>query len=130
MNISKSVEAIFNYKSNNGTNCLTISFSMNGLYQNQTGKRPDSSLPLFNETETTILYLIKLAEENKLKMNKILNSVNENGMTLFASAALYSESIARELLTRNVDVKTIDGLFQTPGFRVSKIFCLFYFNLN
>ena len=74
---------------------------------------------MFKEIESTILYLIKLAEDNKLNMDKILNSVTEDGKTLFTRAALYSESVALELLPRNVDVKTVDNLFQTPEFRVN-----------
>ena len=91
-------------------------------YQSETGKFPDSSMPMFNEIESTFFYLIKVAEDNKLNMNKILNYVTESGRTLFAHAAKFSESLALELLTRNVDVKTVDQMFQTPVFKVSYIF--------
>ena len=74
---------------------------------------------MFNEIESTIFYLIKLAEDNKLDMDKILNWVTEDGQTLFWNAAFYSESLALELLTRNIDVKTVDHLFQIPCFKVS-----------
>ena len=117
--MSTLLKSIFNYKDKNGINCLIISFDMMIWYHHETGNVPDSSMPLFNEIETTILYLIKLAEDNKLNMDKILNSVTANGKTLFMNAALYSESLALELLKRNVDVKTVDDSFQTPSFRVS-----------
>ena len=130
MNMPKLVESIFNYKSKNGTNCLIISFEMMAKYHNKTGKLPDSSMPMFNEIESTILYLIKLAEDNKLNMDKILNWVNKIGKTLFWNAAYYSESLALELLKRNVDVKTVDHLFRTPSFRVSLILLLILINLE
>ena len=76
-------------------------------------------MEMFNEIESTILYLIKLAEENKLNLKNILNWVAEDGQTLFWNAALYSEPLTLELLSRNVDVKTVDYLFQTVSFKVS-----------
>ena len=65
-----------------------------------------------------VLYLT-LAEDKKLNMEKILNYVTKTGTTLFKVAAGNSESLALELLKRNVDVKTVDHLFQTPPFEVS-----------
>ena len=117
--MQKMVELIFSYESKNGINCMIVSFDMMAKYLSETDKFPDSSMPMFNEIESTIFYLIKLAEDNKLNMNKILNSVTENGKTLFWNAALYSESVANELLKRKVDVKIVDLLFQTTTFRVS-----------
>ena len=119
MNMPKLIESIFNYKNENGTDCLIISFDMMAKYYNETGNFPDSSLLMFNEIESTILCLIKRAEDNKLNMDEILNLVTENGKTLFHHATIFSESLALELLTSNVDVKTIDDLFQTPSFEVS-----------
>ena len=115
----KLVDLIFNYKDKDGFNCLIISFDMMVKYEHETGNVPDSSMPMFNEIETTILYLIKLAEDNKLNMEKILNLVTEDGITLFCNAAAFSESLALELLTRNVHVKIVDHLFLIPSFRVS-----------
>ena len=122
MNMPQLAKSIFDHKNKNGINCLIVSFNMMRLYENETGNKPDSSVPMFNEIESTVLYLIKLAEDNKLNMDKILNWMAENGMNLFYGAALYSESLALELLRRNVDVKTVDNLFRTPPFRVSFIF--------
>ena len=118
-NKQKLVESIFDYKSKDGYNCMIVSFDMMARYTNETGNLPDSSMPMFNEIESTLFYLIKLADDNKLNMDKILNWTGDNGRTLFSNAAFYSESLATELLKRNVDVKTVDDLFQTPSFRVS-----------
>ena len=101
---------------------MIISFDMMAKYQIETGNLPDSSMKMFNKIESTICYLIKLVENNKLNLNKILNWVAEDGMTLFFRATVYSESLAIELLKRNVDVKIVDNLFQTLSFRVSYFF--------
>ena len=119
MIMPKLVESIFDYKNKNGSNCMLISFEMMNRYNIETGNFSDSSMPMFNEIESTLFYLIKLAEDNKLNMDKILNWTANDGETLFKSAAWYSESLATELLKRNVDVKTVDNLFQTPSFEVS-----------
>ena len=70
MNMPKLVESVLNYKDKDGYNCMIISFDMMSRYPHETGKLPDSSMSMFNEIESTILYLIKLAEDNKLNMNK------------------------------------------------------------
>ena len=119
MNMQKLAESIFSYKDKNGANCLIFSFDMIAKYQNETRSLPDSSMPMFNEIESTIFYLIKLADDNNLNLDKILNSLTEDGVTLFWNATLYSESLALELLSRNVDVKIVNHLFQTTSFRVS-----------
>ena len=119
MKMMKLLESIFNYKDIDGSNCLIDSFRMIGAYASETGNRPDSSLPMFNEIESTIFYLIKLAEDNNLNMDKILNSVTANGKTLFWHVAFFSEPLALELLSRKVDVKIVDHFFQTSSFRVS-----------
>ena len=117
LTIKKLVESTLNFKNKDGYNCLIVSFSLMTSYQNETRKIPTSSMPMFDEIESTIFYLIKLADDNKLSMNKILNSVT--GQSLFWNASFFYESLALELLTRNVDVKTVDYLFQTVSFRVS-----------
>ena len=122
MNMTELVETIFDYKSKNGYNCMMSPFEMIGYYHNETGNVPDSSMEMFNEIESTILYLIKLAEDNKLNLENIINWVTEDGQTLFWRASLNSESLALELLSRNVDVKTVDSLFQTVSFKVINCF--------
>ena len=123
MNMSNLVESIFDYKNKNGLNCIIASIDMIGWYKIKTGNFPDSSMPMFNETESTVLFLIKLAEDNKLNINNILNWVPDNGQTLFWKAAFFTESLALKLLSRNVDVKTVDHKFETVSFRVSQLFC-------
>ena len=117
--ISELVESIFDFKNEYGYNCMIVSFNMMEWHKNETGNVPDSSLEMFNEIESTVLYFIKLAVDNNLNLDKILNWVTENGETLFFRASFYSESLALELLSRNVDVKTVDNLFITPLFQVS-----------
>ena len=119
MSMTKLVESIFDYKDNDGYNCMIVSFDMIAKYRNKTGSVPDSSMKMFNEIEWTISYLIKLAEDNELNLTNILNWVGEDGQTLFWKAANNSESLALELLAKNVDVKTVDDLFQTVSFEVS-----------
>ena len=96
-----------------------ILFDMMSWYQIKTGKYPDSSMPMFVEIEATALYLIKMAEDNNIDLDRILNSTSGNGKTVFWLAAYNSESLARELLKRKVVVKTVDNLFRIPIFRVS-----------
>ena len=81
---------------------------------------PDSSMPMFTEIESTVRYLLKLAEDNNLDMDKIINWTGNDGDTLFSNAACYSESLVSELLKTNfVVVTTVDNLFTIPSFRVS-----------
>ena len=96
-----------------------ILFDMMVKYYIQTLKFPDSNLPMFDEIESSAFYLIKIAEDNNLKMDDILNRTADNGKTLFCLAAFYSELLASELLKKNVVLTTVDNLFQIPDFRVS-----------
>ena len=119
MDTATLAKSIFEFTVNEGYSCLLVLFDMMIKYHNQTSKLPDSNLPMFDEIESTVFYLIKMAEDNNLKMDEILNRTTNNGTTLFFQAALYSESLASELLKKNVVVTTVDNLFQTPSFRVS-----------
>ena len=92
---------------------------MMAAYCSQARKFPDSSMPMFNEIQSIALSLIKMAEDNKLNMNDILNWAANDGQTLFWNATMFSELLANELLKRNVAVKRVDYLFQVPSFRVS-----------
>ena len=118
MSMTELVKTVLDYNVN-GYTCLLVLFDMMIGYNNQTGNLPGSSLPMFLEIETTAFYLIKLAEDNKLPMDDILNWTADNGLTLFQRAAWFSESLASELLKKDVIVTTVDILFQTPSFRVS-----------
>ena len=88
-------------------------------YMNDTIKFPDSSMPMFVEIESTARYLIKMAEDNNLNMDVILNHTTDNGQTLFLKAAAYTESLASELIKKNVVVTTVNYLFEIPSFGVS-----------
>ena len=127
MDMAKLAKSIFELVNKNGNSCLLIVFDMMSWYRNQTDKRdkyPDSRMPMFTEIESTVRYLLKLAEDNNLNMDKIINWTGDDGRTLFSNAACYSESLASELLKKNVVVvTTVDNLFRIPRFRVSKIFC-------
>ena len=119
MDTATLAKSIFELVNNEGYTCLLVLFNMMAGYHNQTGKLPDSNLPMFTEIESTTFYLIKMAEDNNLKMDNILNWTTNNGKTLFWLAALFSESLASELLKKNVVVTTVDNLFRIPSFRVS-----------
>ena len=54
-----------------------------------------------------------------LNMDDILNYTGNDGTTLFSNAALFSESLANELIKKNVVVTTVNNMFQIPPFRVS-----------
>ena len=96
-----------------------ILFDMMVKYYIQTLKFPDSNLPMFDEIESAAIYLIKMAEDNNIDMDDILNWTTKSGITLFRLAALFSESLASELLKKNVVLTTVDNLFAIPPFRVS-----------
>ena len=105
-------------------NCLMSLFDMMTCNKIKTGKYPDSSMLMLDEIEATAFYLIKMAEDNNLDMDHILNWTAANGKTILFLATFYSESIARELLKKDVVVvTTVDSFFQIPTFRVSKIYC-------
>ena len=86
MSMTELVKTVLDYNVN-GYTCLLVLFDMMIGYNNQTGNLPGSSLPMFIEIESTAFYLIKLAEDNKLPMDVILNWTADHGLTLFQSAA-------------------------------------------
>ena len=119
MDIKTLAKSIFEFSNKQTYTCLLTLFNMSTKYLNRTGKFPDSEMPMFNETELTAFFLIKMAEDNNLNMVDILNWTADNGKTLFSFAARYYESLAKELLKKNVVVTTVDNLFRIPSFRVS-----------
>ena len=124
MDMATLAKSIFESANKNGYNCLMILFDLNGWYKNKTSKFPDSSMAMFNEIESTALFLIKMAEDNNLNMDAILNWTADDGETLFSNAAYFSESLANELLKNNdVVVTTVDELFRVPSFRVRLKLC-------
>ena len=119
MDMKKLVKSIFQFVNRNGQTCLMILFDMMLRYRNKTRKYPDSTMPMFVRIESTALYLIKMAEKQKLNMDRILNWTANDGMTLFSYAAFFSETLSSQLLGRNIIVTTVDHSFQIPSFRVS-----------
>ena len=119
MDMTTLAKSIFEFANKDKYNCLMILFDMMAGYKSKTGKLPDSTMPMFTEIETSAFHLIKMAEDNNLNMDDVLNHTADNGRTLFYQAAVFSESVAIELLKRNVVVTKVDNLFSIPSFRVS-----------
>ena len=119
MNMATLTKSILQFADKERYTCLMTLFEMMLYYNNKTGKYPDSTMPMFLEIETTALHLIKMAEDNQLNMDNILNWTADNGITLFWLAACYSESLASELLKKNVVITTVNNSFQVPTFKVS-----------
>ena len=119
MDMQTLAKSIFELANIERFNCLLILFDMMSRHKIKTGKYPHSSMPMFNEIESTTLYLMKVAEDNKLNMDNILNWTADNGTTLLWLTSMYSESLASKLMEMNVTVTTVDSLFQIPTFRVS-----------
>ena len=116
------VTSLFDYKSKNGANCLIVSFAMPIWYRNKTGAAPDATTGLMPEINKTIRYLIKLGDDHKVDMARVLNQTTKTGQTLFMGASSFSEEVASDLLRRRcVDVNTVNNIFMTPSFKVSKL---------
>ena len=111
----------FNFRDQDGNNCLMALFSLPSKYHNKKEKRPDNE-PMMHEIEISCRFLIQYAKSNNVDLMTILNSTTKHGQTLFFRACLYSEPVAEYLLEYDVNVNSIDSLFQTPGFRVRKNF--------
>ena len=119
MDMATLAKSIFDFADKDRFNCLIVLFDMMTHYLNSAHKFPDSSMPMFVEIESSAFYLIKLAEDNKLNMDDVLNHTDDSGKTLFYQAAMYSESLANELIKKNVVVTTVNYMFEIPLFRVS-----------
>ena len=76
---------------------------------------------LFEEIESTLLFLIEQGDIHGLDMVKILNWRNKSGNTLFSRAAAYSEKISLALLERDVFVNTVDCQFSGPWLKWLKV---------
>ena len=120
------MKTVLEFTAEDGNNCLMISFQSMWRYKNRTKNYPSSSTRIFSEIETTIMFLIEEGDKCGVEMDKILNTKDKSGKTLFSWAARYSEKIALALLERNVIVNTIESDFETPSFQVSSKL-LFYF---
>ena len=79
---------------------------------------PDSSMVMLNEIESLFIYLLQLAEQNNVDMDRVINTTNETGLSLFHLGTLFSEKVSLELIKRNVKVNRITSVFVTPSFKV------------
>ena len=119
MDMIELIESIFRYTNEEGWTSLMDLFELANEYNIQPDNNFDSAMPMMNEIESSAFYLLKLAEENNLNMDHILNQTADNGRTFFFLATVYSETLASELLKKNVVVTTVDTQFQILSFRVS-----------
>ena len=113
------VQSIFSFEDQD-SNCLFVMFDMMRGYRNRTDDFPDSSIELFNEFESLFIYMLQLAEQNDIDMDRLINYTNEGGQSLFYWASRYSNKISIELINRNVKVNRMDHKNTAPDFfRVS-----------
>ena len=62
--------------------------------------------------------MLKLAEQNDVDIDPLVNNTDKTGKSFFYLATVHSEKISLELINRNVKVNRIDNKFNTPDFRV------------
>ena len=117
-NKEKQVESIFKYEII-GRNCFLAAFDLMRYYFFETKVFPDSSIGLYDEIESLIIYLLELAEENDIDLSQAMSQTNKAGSSFFQVASFYSEKITLELIKRNVKVNRIDNQFSTPSMKVS-----------
>ena len=113
------VQSLFNYE-NRGTTCLYASLMLMGRNYGKTKQLPNSSIKMYNEIESLFIYLLELAEQNNVDMDRAINSTDETGQSIIELATLYSENISHELINRNVKVQRINSDFITPLFIVGQ----------
>ena len=111
------VRSLFEFRNNEDFNCLIVLFGTANIYRIKTGSFIDG--PVLFDIENSCKYLIELAKTYELDLEKILNQVTKDAVTLFQLASTYSEEITEYLLKEAVAVNTVDILFMTPLFRVS-----------
>ena len=111
------LQSIFSFEGND-TSCVFAAFAMMREYNSRTWQVPNSSVGMFNEIESLLIYFLQLAEENNIDMDKVINLTSPSGQSFFHLATMFSENISLELLKRNVKVNRINSEFMTPHFRV------------
>ena len=95
-------------------------FDLATEYSNEKGAIPGQTTGMMTEIEETVQMLIEMGETNNVEMNRVLNQIGKDGLTLFSLASMYSEKVASQLLDRRVNVNIVDCHFFTPDFQVSK----------
>ena len=73
---------------------------------------------LMSKIEETFFFLISKAEEKMTEeeINRIIESPDHSGSTLFMGACLVSEKISEWILNRNIDVASVNDQWLTPQF--------------
>ena len=112
------IQSIFEYD-HNGGNCLFAAFGMMRDYLAETKQCPNSSIDMYNEIESLIIYFLRLAEQYNVDLEQVINYTNEGGQSIFHLAILFTEKVSSELIRRNVKVNKIDNRFSTPYFMVN-----------
>ena len=126
---SEVVSRVFEFEQQDGSNCLIALFNVANFFVNMRDTAPKSVLQTYKhrwdqtpaflaDIEESIVFLIRLARSANLDLDKILNHPTATGETLFHSAALYSQKIAKYLLKENVQINSITDKFVTPTFQV------------
>ena len=79
---------------------------------------------LMSKIEETFFFLISRAEEKltEKEINRIIESPDHSGWTVFLSASTKSKKISRWILERNIDVAFVDHNWLTSVFRFESIF--------
>ena len=76
------------------------------------------SLQSLTSIEKTFFYLISKAREKltEEEINRIIESPDHSGWTIFSSASTLSKNISEWILKRNIEVATVDNKWMTPQF--------------
>ena len=79
---------------------------------------------LMSKIEETFFFLISRAEEKltEEEINRIIESPDDSGTTVFGAASYLSEKISEWILERNIDVAFVDNQWQTSAFSFKSIF--------
>ena len=118
--IKQSVQLFFNHE-HDGGNHLRDTFLMMVKYFSQTKEITNSAIVMFNEFESLFIYMLQLAEQNKVDVDRGINWTDYTGATLIHFATALSEKIALALIKLDVKVNRIDNAFVTPHFRVRNL---------
>ena len=115
------VKNVLHYTDKEGTNCLIACFDLAAWYTMETGEYPpDPTTGMMAEIEESVHFLIELGVLNNVDMTSVLNHTTNEGSTLLFKASFLSEKVATQLLRRRLNVNTVNHLFMTSQFEVSK----------
>ena len=91
---------------------------INELINNQNNCLVNKIANLMTKTEEIFFYLISTAEEHigEEEINRIIESPDQSGQTVFGGASNKSEKISGWILDRNIEVAFVDHKWMTPQF--------------